>query len=512
MGECWTKGPVPFDGQACVSREFEDKVFSAVTSGDWVLLLGPGQHGKTTGIMRIGRRLEQSGYKVARITLEELPPCRTYGALMLAIGRLIRRSWNDNGSEKPTDSDKEYFLAWLRVICQDVTEPVVLIIDEAASINTEFRSAFYGQIRQIKSEMATAQRPGIESRLSFVFSGTFKPEALVETQNSPFNVSQTVQTDDLTLDQAHELAATVDSVLEPHVDAIYGFVGGQPFLLQAMFKEILSRTEPGAESTLADVLGSFPGLVGDHLQSLFRKVIEDKDLTAMTAELVQRGHLPLLPADSNQAYLENVGLVRKVGARLVFRNELYCCIARQQRQFALTTGAPTAFLISGFDNAYFTFMKNAALKEVASSACRAAAALNNAGHFRLALVGFGAATEAILLDLLVGIPEAELGRAVEDANTESTPAYQARWTSRENRRSPRTWRFENMINVVRQLQSSDTKLDPSHAIRLWRNLVHPARAAKSFPDEAQLRGESVQAGGMIASLKRDICLHLGVSE
>lgn len=60
------------------------------------------------------------------------------------------------------------------------------LIDEAPSIaNDNFRNVFYGQIRAISTARAAAQPESLPRRVRFIFSGTFQPETLVNSVNSP---------------------------------------------------------------------------------------------------------------------------------------------------------------------------------------------------------------------------------------------------------------------------------------------------------------------------------------
>ena len=58
--------------------------------------------------------------------------------------------------------------------------------------------------------------------------------------------------------------------------------------------------------------------------------------------------------------------------------------------------------------------------------------------------------------------------------------------------------------VARQVKVGTKAPEISHALRDWRNLVHPAAAVKYYADESKLKPESVGAAALFAILTRDI--------
>src|SRR5665213_1822525 len=242
MSDFYNQGAVPLSSAAYIPRAFEQQVFGEITSGRWVLLLGPRQHGKSSGLVRLNTKLREAGYTAALIDLQGLPPCPTFQDVLRwfsdQIGRNIRRD-----IPRPRSENQGEVASWLEAAFPPGAAPVAIIIDEAGSIeNPQYRNAFYGQIRQISSQRADAAPDSISARIRFVFAGTFRPETLVQEQNSPFNVCRTVHTDDITLVQAIELAKSVNPAVVDFVHAAHAFLNGQPYLLQTVFQETLSKS------------------------------------------------------------------------------------------------------------------------------------------------------------------------------------------------------------------------------------------------------------------------------
>jgi predicted AAA+ superfamily ATPase len=72
MSNFHTQGAVPLDSPAYVEREFERNVIQNVFNARWVLVLGPRQHGKTTGLIRVNNYLEHSGFLSAFVDFQGL--------------------------------------------------------------------------------------------------------------------------------------------------------------------------------------------------------------------------------------------------------------------------------------------------------------------------------------------------------------------------------------------------------------------------------------------------------
>jgi hypothetical protein len=232
-----------------------------------VLLLGPRQHGKTTGLIRVKQRLLKTGLPCALIDLQAMPPCSDYPTLLDWFSRRVGREFGLTQLEVPAASqDLEECLA--SSIPAGI-EPVVLMIDEAAAISdAEIRAAFYGQIRAVANARAEASAGELAARVQFVFAGCFSPEAVIRNSlNSPFNVCERIETEDLTLAQANELRHRVEQVdADPYTQTAYELVGGQPYLLQSVFAHLQASEPQDREDAYREAVESLKNGQDDHLQ------------------------------------------------------------------------------------------------------------------------------------------------------------------------------------------------------------------------------------------------------
>jgi hypothetical protein len=318
------QGAIPADSSAHVEREFEQRLLSNVTAGRWVLLLGPRQHGKTSGLIRVSAQLREAGAVCALVDLQAIQGMRSYRELLEKVTRRLAPQVGTNVGKAQVE-DKGDFSCWLRAMLPPEAGLIAIMIDEASAIhNDEWRNAFYGQIRAIRNESAALPPGDLLRRLVFVFAGTFRWETMVQKENSPFNVIDRLYSEDLSIEGARSLAqASRDATVSEVVDAAYGLVGGQPYLLQRLLIEV-ENADPG------DRRGSFARAVarleaGDdpHFDALFRTVFEDERLRDLARRLCEDGYLLDKPADVDLRYLEVVGLVKRDETQVIFRNSLY---------------------------------------------------------------------------------------------------------------------------------------------------------------------------------------------
>jgi len=496
--EFHTHGPVPIGSSAYVVRQFENTVRSELLANRWVLLLGPRQHGKTSALLRAKVELAAAGVLCATVDLQGLPPYSQYSEILDWIARRVAPQLGTTSVAPPDRDDLD---AWLSAIAPPGAAPLAIFFDEASSIaNDAFRNALFGQLRSIatlRSESPAA------ARIRCLFSGTFRPETLVDERNSPFNVCQRVETDDFTIEQTRQLAATnPNDDLSAFADQIYAKVRGQPYLTQRLLAD-LSAAE--ADARPEAIASSIDGIVnGDdgHCERLFSRVFEDERLIRVVDQLVRTTSVAYQPANADFRYLQVIGVARRETTSLVFRNDLYRDVAARSPQIAGSAtaaiqGAPVLFALPP---TAFDFMKSVELRDVVLGSHSGAVRSYNDGAYRLALAGFGCALEGILLDWLRAVTAPNLAAAVGRARH--------KWTPVESRTDPTSWRLVTMIVVGRELSTKFRPVEPPDVLREWRNLIHPAKALDHFVRDAALEPEARAASGLFEAFRRDVAEEL----
>jgi hypothetical protein len=339
MSPFHTQGAVPLDSLAYIEREFEQSIIKHVFNAKWVLVLGPHQHGKTTGLMRVNKYLKDSGCLSAFIDLQGLVNvCESYEGLLRKFCERIAKRLSIPFQEQPDNPNANQLIDWLEQLIPPGKQPVVIIIDEASAIsNEEWRNIFYSQIRSIKNEQAMAEAEDLANRLRFVFSGCFRPETLVQTLNSPFNTCDEISTDDLRLDQAGELFHRVVSKADMQIiEASFDLVGGNPYLLQTVFDRVYLASENDKGLALDKAFEYLYSGQDNHFPFLFQKIYEDEKLKQLVSDMVANSEIPNDPADANSKFLRTLGIAKLEGKNLVFRNKLYKNLAENSPLFKWT--------------------------------------------------------------------------------------------------------------------------------------------------------------------------------
>ncbi|GAB2466732.1 hypothetical protein GCM10011375_32480 [Hymenobacter qilianensis] len=505
MSQFFTQGPVPISADTYVAREFEQETLAQLFSKNWVLLLGPRQHGKTSALLRIKLNIIEAGIKCAFVDLQKLPPLKSYTELVSWFATEISKELAYSTSS--TESYDEVSVALERVV-PDGKDPIVIIIDEASGIsNDEWRNAFYGQIRAIASRRASSEDGGLPSRLVFAFSGTFRQEKLVDELNSPFNVCQLIETEDITEGQGIEIAEKVlgDKAIDI-VNKAFDFVDGQPYLLQKIFATVAQSEETERDKQFEKIKLRFSNGDDPHVVNIFRKVINDEDLRLIVARMISTGQVAYEPANDNFKFLKVIGIAKQSGNKLVFRNKLYSEVASNSPQISESPG----LIVSGahlfeLTESSFSFITDNNTREIVYNAHKGAVLAFNVGSYRLSLTGFGCALEGMLIDWLKQQSATDLATAVTNATSSRAGTDRVSFNPpHEIQTDPLTWRFVNLIKVSKFITKTGRVFEPQHALREWRNNIHPSVALRSYIPESDLEPEVIAANSLFEIARRCI--------
>lgn len=487
------QGPVPLEDGSYVQRPFEASVVRELMAGRWILLLGPRQHGKTSALIRMQALLSDSGLLTALVDLQAAPPLDRYEDFIAWFCEAVREQLGTTLQQPP--SDGRDLGASLAGALPEGNAPAAILIDEASNIkDASWRNSFYGQLRAISSRRAVAASSDAAARLRFIFVGTFKPETLIDEANSPFNVCERFDTDDLSLADVERLAGEMlGDGSQPIAAAIFDEVGGQPFLIQKILSRLEGVQDVG-DALQAEIAQLRTGQ-SDHVGHLFGKVLSEPKLASIATRMVAEGAAPIEAADPDYRYMQVLGIARRSGGRLEFRNALYSHIASTSPQLGGRADENVLAPMFPVPVGAFSKVRNAELREIAWSAHTGAVAAYRARANRLALAGFGGSLEAILLDLLLRQPPADLRRIVREGR--------CHFHGREHANDPRSWNLVNLIKAAHAVGGAQP-VEPPHALREWRNLIHPAVAQRNYRPDVDLEPEARAAATLHEIVLRDV--------
>ena len=483
-------GPVPLEDPDYVGRPFELDLIRQVQAGNWVLLLGPRQHGKTSAFLRLRRALNENATQTIMVDMQKIPPVTDYVQLVTWFAKQVAAALGNRIAIDETNALDE---ALTQALPEGIA-PVVILIDEASNIeNDAWRNSFFGQLRAISSEGAAAAEGHVAKRLRLVFAGTFRHERLVAEQNSPFNTCHRIDTADLEPEAvAHLVAQTGIIDAEAVATAIYDAVGGQPFLIQSLI-----QTAVGKDSPLIAVADEVERLSNsEHVSNLFRRVVSDKALSSIVSTVTNDGQVAAAAGDDNQGFLIVLGILRRDRAVLRFRNRLYAETAARSPQFAQVAAPAIAQRAVLFPLELTAFAKviDPQMREFAFNAQKGAIGSYRSGACRVALAGLGAAIEAVLMDYLTRQSVPDLATA---ARSRVNPGRS------EDATNPMSWSLFNLINGARGLLGQNN-LDIPQNLREWRNLIHPGVCVRNYMPDSDLVPEVGVAAHQLGIILRDL--------
>jgi hypothetical protein len=362
---------------------------------------------------------------------------------------------------------------------------IVILIDEAAAVPSAFRTRFFAQLRVLFNQRARSHATDFVNRLSLLFSGTFRPERMIDDENSPFNVCLTLLTEDLNLDQARALASAAGhSEVEHLVERAYGLVGGQPYLLQSLLEAASQGTEEESRRELLEKRFQLLKRGDDgHVVYLLRRILAEPGSTELVPELVASVDGIPYAADGLHSFLRIVGLaaVRTVGPaeRLVPRNELYRQVLVASPQFAATSPSTGPSVLVVEPPEAFSVLRDPVLRELAVDSYRGGVNAYSSADYRLALVAFGSAYEAILLDFLTHLDSGARNSACQQVTLPRGGGHPGG--------APSGWSFATMIEVANATgQFRHARPQLSDLVRNWSNLVHPDNARRNYQRQEDL--------------------------
>lgn len=224
-------------------------------------------------------------------------------------------------------------------------------------------------------------------------------------------------------------------------------------------------------------------------------MLSDPALAAIGAQMVRDGAAPIEAADPNYRYMQVLGLARREGGNLVYRNELYARVAASSPQLGGTAPANNLAPMFPIAIAAFARVQDNELREIAWAAHKGAIAAYRAGSNRIALAGFGGSLEAMLLDVMLRQLPATLNAAITAAGIN--------FGGQQNANDPSTWHLFNLIKAAPHVGAGNP-FDPPQALRQWRNLIHPALARNDYRPDIDLEPEARAAATLHEILLRDL--------
>jgi WD40 repeat protein len=241
-----------------VRRGADDVLYETAVSGRYAHVIAPDRSGKSSLVAAATARLENNGFKVAILDLEQIgvrdagtDAGRWYYSVAYRLLRQLRIKvdlqtwWQDKSILSNRQRLVEFYS---EIILRNVHERIVVFVDEIQCIEElPFADQLLASIRAAHSARATDPE---FSRLTFVLLGECDPLSLIdEPELSPFNITQPITLGDFTRAELDLFSTELNLPPEKAtaaLDRIYFWTGGQPYLSQKLARAI-SRDEMDGE-------------------------------------------------------------------------------------------------------------------------------------------------------------------------------------------------------------------------------------------------------------------------
>ncbi len=233
-----------------IRRGADDVLYETVVSGRYAHVIAPDRSGKSSLVAAIAARLENNGFKVAILDLEQIgvrdagsDAGRWYYSVAYRLLRQLRirvdlQSW---WQDKSILSNRQRLVEFYsEVLLRNVHERIVVFVDEIqCTEDLPFADQLLASIRAAHNARATDPE---FSRLTFVLLGECDPLNLIdEPELSPFNITQAVALPDFTRPDLDLFATELNLPPEKAaaaLDRVYFWTAGQPYLSQKLARAI----------------------------------------------------------------------------------------------------------------------------------------------------------------------------------------------------------------------------------------------------------------------------------
>jgi len=240
-----------------IRRSADDVLYETLIAGRYAHVIAPDRSGKSSLIAATAARLENNGFKVAILDLEQIgvrdaggDEARWYYNVAYRLLRQLRiridlLSW---WQDKSILSNRQRLVEFYsEIVLSNIQERVVVFVDEIQCIaELLFADQLLASIRVAHNARATDPE---FSRLTFALLGECDPLSLIDVPElSPFNITQAVALSDFAradLDLfATELNLPAAKATEA-LDRIFYWTAGQPYLAQKLARAVARQQIDG---------------------------------------------------------------------------------------------------------------------------------------------------------------------------------------------------------------------------------------------------------------------------
>lgn len=286
-------GPLVGSSPVYVLRGADDKAATHLRRMEYITLIEPRQHGKSSLINQLIARFSSHGYTFAMRDLMAAKASGStatewYTSLGSWLIRQLRFVPQDQRPKLPTDSASwEGFLAELAESAQAARQNVVIILDEIGAMPSDWATEFFSVIRSVYT---TRQNFRFWHHLTFIIAGAFNPKELIRDSTvSNFNIDQRIPLNDLDLSEVCQLVSHLhlpSALTKAVAERIHYWTDGQPYVCQWLCLHLTHLKEP---ITVAGVDDAVEHFFQDDIHHLcrIRDLADEPDLLSYARRIIR---------------------------------------------------------------------------------------------------------------------------------------------------------------------------------------------------------------------------------
>jgi class 3 adenylate cyclase/predicted Ser/Thr protein kinase len=322
-------GAVPPDSPFYVRRRSDQELLDALERQESIILIrGARQTGKTSLQAQGVKRVRELGWRCAVTDFQKLSASQIaseeifYRLLALTLSRQLQFQYDFAQHWLEAFGPNMNLENFLRELLAAAEGPLVWCMDEVDKLfGAPSASDFFGLVRSWHNSRST-EPGGCWDKLTVIIAYATEAHLFIEDLNqSPFNVGRRLELADFDLAQTADLNRRYREPLRSHaeVEALYGLIGGQPYLTRRALDVI--ATEEYGFAALMQRADSDEGPFQDHLKRTLAAVSRLPAVLGYARAVLEGGARP-----SDDAYhrLLEAGVIRQSReGETVFRCELY---------------------------------------------------------------------------------------------------------------------------------------------------------------------------------------------
>ena len=241
-------GCLPVDSVAYIKRKADDQLYEAIKAGEFCLVPGPRQTGKSSLRVRVAQRLQNENFACGHVNFSTIVRARAdnlqqwYYSLIHLLTRSFKlrenfdfRNWLESQKDL---SPPQIFTKFIEdILLREISDPIIIFMDDfdcLLSLKSDLRDDFFSLLKVLYERRNFENK---YNRLNFVLSFIYLDSELIQNKLyvSPPSMNVTINLDNFSYEESLPLAQGLREKTnnpEKLLREVLWWTGGQPFLTQ----------------------------------------------------------------------------------------------------------------------------------------------------------------------------------------------------------------------------------------------------------------------------------------